>query len=171
MAAGPAHVTQYSAASAACVNAPPDTATAAKPTQNACLLFTDTPPTLHSESVETSTGSTLASEPPEGKPEGQNSYPVMAIFGDVLELAIARTRLYTGFLPVFRRRGRVAEGGALLKRYTPKGYRRFESYRLRHYLCAHRLAYLALKCGAVPCAQSSQAEPVHFDQSIDRPHP
>ena len=31
-----------------------------------------------------------------------------------------------------RRRGRVAEGGALLKRCTPKGYRRFESYRLRH---------------------------------------
>ena len=30
-----------------------------------------------------------------------------------------------------RRRGRVAEGGALLKRCTPKGYRRFESSRLR----------------------------------------
>lgn len=35
-------------------------------------------------------------------------------------------------LPLRRRRGREAEGTALLKRHTSKGYRGFESLRLRH---------------------------------------
>lgn len=35
----------------------------------------------------------------------------------------------------FRSCGRVAEGGALLKRCTLTRYRRFESYRLRHLFC------------------------------------
>ena len=32
-----------------------------------------------------------------------------------------------------RRRGRVVEGAPLLREYTSKGYRGFESLRLRHY--------------------------------------
>ena len=36
--------------------------------------------------------------------------------------------------PVLRRGGRVAEGAPLLREYTPKGCRGFESPLLRHYL-------------------------------------
>ena len=45
-------------------------------------------------------------------------------------LAFDEVPAYTGRLA--GRRGRVAEGGALLKRYTAKPYRGFESLRLRH---------------------------------------
>src|SRR5471030_29379 len=38
--------------------------------------------------------------------------------------------------PVLRRGGRVAEGAPLLREYTSKGCRGFESPLLRHYLCS-----------------------------------
>jgi hypothetical protein len=47
--------------------------------------------------------------------------------------------------PVLRRGGRVAEGAPLLREYTSKGCRGFESPLLRHYLARLAQARLANK--------------------------
>ncbi len=48
-----------------------------------------------------------------------------------------------------RRRGRVVEGAPLLREYTSKGYRGFESLRLRHFPVAQTDQDLSLKNSAL----------------------
>ncbi|VXB98215.1 hypothetical protein PSEUDO8AS_40365 [Pseudomonas sp. 8AS] len=56
--------------------------------------------------------------------------------------------------PVLRRGGRVAEGAPLLREYTSKGCRGFESPLLRHYLVLQALM-LDVYSASVTCTHSS----------------